>query len=95
MVNELRVGVTNTTARVLDSVTVDVDTAYASRFSSALAIPAFEHPYRVQLSGVQPGETRLVQVELEGDAYGRHSGEVRVSAGSDTARVRLHTFISP
>jgi hypothetical protein len=94
--NSVRLDVTNTSNGILDTVSVEVDTAYLSRFSTVVAIPAFEYPYLIELTDLGPGETRRVRVELQGEQYGRHRGEIRVSAsGADTARVRLSTFIFP
>lgn len=96
MLNSIWLDVTNTTATVLDTVTVALDTAYASRFSNVVAIPEFEHPYTIELTDLEPGDTRRVRVELEGEHYGRHSGELRISAaGADTARLPLSTFVFP
>ena len=96
MQDDLRLDLTNTAAGPLDTVVVEVDTAYASRFSSVVAIPAFERPYVIELTDLEPGETRRVRVQMQGERYGQHGGELRVSAGgADTARVVLRTFIFP
>jgi len=96
MLSGLRVDVTNTTAAVLDTVTIDIDTAYLGRFSTVAAIPAFERPYTIRLIDLEPGETRRVQVEIQGEHYGRHHGEIRIgAAGADTARLPVRTFVFP
>lgn len=96
MGKSIQLDVTNRTNALLDTVNVEIDTAYLSEFSSVVAIPAFEHPYVVELTALEAGETRPVRVEIQGENYGRHNGEIRVSAGgADTARLHLSTFIFP
>lgn len=96
MLADLRLAVTNTTAAALDTVTVVLDSAYATRFSSLTAIPDFERAYVIELTDLQPAETRRVRIELEGNEYGLHRGELRVGVrGAGTARLGLDTFIFP
>ena len=92
--NEVRVWVENRTPGVLDSVTIALDTAYASRFSTVTAIPDFDDAYSLSLVAVRPGERRLAIIELQAERYGRHEGWLDVVAG-DTARLRLHSFVFP
>lgn len=95
-INSLSLDVTNRTGAWLDTVTVEIDTAYVSRFSNVAAIPSFTGAYTIELTAVEPQETRSVRVELQGEHYGRHRGELRATAsGADTARLQMSTFIFP
>lgn len=96
MINSLRLNVTNTSPGQLDTVTGLLDTSYPARFSTVVAIPPFEHPYSIPIVGLKPDEVRRVRVELQGEHYGRHTGELRITAGgADTAVIKLSTFIFP
>lgn len=88
--------VRNDSPGVIDTVTVELDPAYAAGFSKLEASPAFERPYLIRLVEVNPGESRRVRLEFEQERYGWRRGELRVrSSGGDTARIRLRTFIFP
>jgi hypothetical protein len=96
MLNSLNLDVSNTSAGPIDTITVALDTAYASRFSTVVGIPTFEFPYTLELTDLPPGETRRVTIELQGERYGRHSGDLLVtSTAADTARLPVSTFIFP
>lgn len=96
MLNSLTLAVENTSARTIDTVTVSLDTAYALRFSTVVITPPPAQAYMVPLTDVEPGEIRLVVVELQGERYGRHSGQVHVETTSgDTLALPVHTLIYP
>ncbi len=96
MSTPLWIDVRNVTAGTMDTVTLAIDTTYLSRFAMVAAIPAFEYPYVIRITDLAPGEARRVHVELQGEQYGRHSGELWVtSGGADTARIQLETFVFP
>lgn len=96
MLNEIEVTVRNTTDRTMDTLTVGFDPRYVSGFSQVTFIPSASEPYDVRLLDVRPGETRLVRGELQGERYGRHTGQVFATSGAaDTARVSVSTFIFP
>lgn len=96
MLNSLTIAVENTSARMIDTVTVRLDTAYLLRFSPVVIVPAPEQAYVVPLADVAPGEVRLVVAEFQGKRYGRHTGQVRVeSTSGDTLALPVHTLIYP
>jgi hypothetical protein len=96
MLNSLTLAIENTSERRIDTVTVRLDTAYVLRFSTVVITPAPEQVYVVPLTDVAPGEIRLVVVELQGERYGRHSGQVHVETTSgDTLALPVHTLIYP
>jgi len=90
----MEVWVENISSATLDTVTVAVDTAYANRFFQMMAMPSFEDAYTLSLVRLAPGERRLANIEMQGERYGTHEGELRIIAG-DTAAVRLRTITFP
>lgn len=87
--------VSNASSASLDTVRLALDAGYATAFSQVQATPGFTDAFATELIQLRPGETRVVTVELQAEKYWRHSGELRVWAGVDTARVTLRTFIYP
>ncbi len=95
--NSLTLQIRNAGESVVDTLTIAQDTALANRFSTVHAIPSFTRAYEVELTAVQPGETRLVVVELQAEEYGRHEGPLTITAnGSRTPlRVPLSIVVFP
>ncbi len=93
-VNSIEVRVRNTSSRVLDTMTVALDTALAGRFSTVRAIPSFTRPYETDLTDLRPGETSLVLVEIQAERYGRHEGTLSV-IHRDTVRIPISIRIFP
>jgi hypothetical protein len=92
----LRLSITNHSSRRLDSLSVEFDRNYISRFVRVQFVPAFLEPYVLQFSRVNPGETAHVRVELQASEYGRHRGTLRVrQVGREVLAVRLQTWILP
>ena len=91
----LEVTVRNVSGRAIDTLVVSLDTAYVSRFSSVRIDPSPQTAFVVALTGMRPGETRLVSAELSGDQYGRHRGRILAVAGADTAAVAVRTLVFP
>lgn len=87
--------VRNISGRRLDAVRVAFDTGYVTRFSSVRFEPAPRIAYTVLLIGVEPGEARLVAVELSGERYGRHRGRIAAATASDTVVARVSTLVFP
>ena len=96
MLNSITATVTNRSARLIDTVVVRLDSAYTLRFSAVVFTPAAERAFAVPLTDLAPGETRLVEIELQGERYGRHSGDLHFeSTTGDTLVVPLRTVIFP
>ena len=95
-ISTMDVRVTNAGASRIDTITVSIDTAYLSQFSGVTLTPSASAPFDVELTGVAPGESRHVRVEMDAMRPGRHRGEVRVTAGgADTAKLDIATIIFP
>lgn len=94
--NEMHAFVRNVSGRRLDTVTVSFDTTYISRFSTVIFTPSAVRAYEVELTGVSPGEQRLISVELQGEKYGRHTGAIAAwGTTTDTVSASVSTFIFP
>jgi hypothetical protein len=95
-IDRIHAFVANRSQRQLDTVTVSFDSGYIARFSTVTFTPSVGRAYEVELTDVGPGERRLISVELQGEEYWRHRGEISATSGSaDTARVRIGTIVFP
>lgn len=92
----LVVEVENRGLEAIDTVTVALDPSYVLQFSNPLFIPSATVPFRVPLTALGPGRTERVLVKLQGERYGRHDGELRVTTtGGDSLIVSLSTLVFP
>jgi hypothetical protein len=95
-INPIHLLVTNRSAGTIDALTVAFDTAYMARFSAVVITPSPGRAWEVELTGVRPGETRRIHVQLQGERYGRHRGTIAAYfPGSDTVRVPVSTTVFP
>jgi hypothetical protein len=100
MLAPLTVYITNRTDTPLETLTVRFDRAYIEGFSQVTFTPQAqtvdEDAYVVELQDVQPGETRVVEGDLQAEKYGEYKGSVMVSAdGVDSVDVMLEAFLFP
>lgn len=98
------VGVTIHNASTAPSATVEVRFAkgYIDQFSDGSFTPQVakitEQFYLVPITDLQPGETRVVTVSLQGERYGRHQGVIVVATADDPANelaMPIVTWIFP
>lgn len=100
-VEPLEVEVRNLLSEPLPTVVVRLETDYLSAFSSVQITPSptslTEEVYEVTLAEVQPGETRLVSLELQAQDYWRHRGAISATAEGDAeaAEVEVASFVIP
>jgi hypothetical protein len=101
--------VRNTLSTQLPRVIVRLDRGYVEHFSEVTFTPeperVTEQSYEIVLQDVQPGETRRIAGQVQGERYGRRRGAVAairddgVSSSSTRAeggaRVELSTFVFP
>lgn len=90
-----QLAVQNTGTDPIDTIIVQYDTTYLNAFLISGAVPGLGSSYAAPIISVQPGETRVTTLVLAGDRRGRARGSVRVSAGADTVRIPLSTFVFP
>lgn len=101
--DSLEVEIENRSAQEPISVTVKISEAYISNFTGVTFEPSVEQIsdgfYEVEAQAVEAGETRLVSVELKAWKYGRHEGQVIVTAEGASEitaiTIPIHTFIFP
>jgi hypothetical protein len=91
----LEISVLNRGQRVLDTVLVSVDTSYLSRFIDVRSTPSPTMDFSVPLVAVQPGEARLLSIELTGDRYWRHPATVSAATGPERTTVTFSTLVFP
>lgn len=89
----VRVKVKNLTGSQLDTVTVELDTSYVSKFSNVSIHPDPQDAYEVILTSLEPQEKREVQMEIEGKNYGTHEGVIRVTGQGTTHRLRVKSIV--
>lgn len=94
-VQPLHLSIRNLSTQALDTITVSFDTAYISRFSSVRFDPPTKKAYAIELTDVKPMESRFIAVELWGQDSGMHRGTIVARAGTDSAVVRIRTFVFP
>lgn len=94
-IHPIEVQVINRFDRPLDRVIVKFDENYLSQFSNVQLTPAADKAYEVELRDVQPGEERVISVEIQAERYWRHRGTVTATAGPDSVTARLETFTFP
>src|SRR5206468_10420303 len=70
-IQSLEVTVRNTSDQTIDTISVSLDTAYISRFSSVRIDPAPRSAFVVALTGVRPGESRFFSADLWAGRYER------------------------
>lgn len=92
---EVTVLATNRGPSPLDTVTVRFDTSYVARFTDPQFVPSTGDAYDVELTGVGPGETRVIRLGVRANEYGRHRGSIAAFHGADTARVTVSTIVFP
>jgi hypothetical protein len=68
---------------------------YVLAFSEVSFAPPVERAYMVRLLDVQPGESRLVTVEIRAQRYGKHRGRVVAVHDGGEVAVDLDTFTYP
>ena len=95
VVEVLEVRVSNRSAEPLERVTVVFDAAYLKGFSQQQFTPTLQRAFEVDLEQLQPGETRRISGEIQGENYGRYRGRIDAKAGGQTASVDVSTFIFP
>lgn len=101
--NPLTVRIENRSDQTVPTATVSFDQDYISQFSNVSFTPepgeVTEDAYYVQLDDLQPGEVRLIAVDMQAERYWQHEGQVAVAAGGVDApadvAVELSTLVYP
>lgn len=100
MMNPLEVSVRNLSPASFSVVDVRFAKEYIDQFSEVTFTPQVEQItsdfYLVEIRNLQPGETRVVHVSLQGERYWRHEGHTIIAAeGAEPLAVTVATWIFP
>jgi hypothetical protein len=98
--NKLNVEVQNNTGESIDTLNIHFGRSYIDRFVDIAFTPDVEDitdtAYIVALEDVQPGEIRIITINLVAEGYGPFSGTVRaVAEGIVPVEVNLATILYP
>lgn len=99
----VHIRVTNIAAQTAPTVTVRLERNYLSAFSNVAFQPSVasisDEAYYVQLTDLQAGESRIVDLEMQAENYWEQRGVVAAAAGgleaTPDAAVSVETFIFP
>jgi hypothetical protein len=100
MINSLTISIENRSVQTLSPLTVEVSRDYVNQFSTVAFSPSETRvthaAYEVVLQDVIPGAVRVVTVELQGENYGSHDGNVTVHAEEiEVISIPIRTLIFP
>lgn len=100
MVDSIRVTVHNASAQPLTAVQVNFARAYIDSFSNVAFTPAVDFItdefYVLELSDLQPQETRVIAIDIKSKEYGHHKGTVTaVPDNGESVTLSLATFVFP
>ena len=100
MIDAVTVSLTNLSPQPINTLAISFDRSYVEGFSTVTFTPATEQitetVYLVELTDLQPGETRVVSVAIQAERYGLHEGAITVIPESEEElRVLIETFTFP
>lgn len=96
----LTIEVRNQSPAPIESVSLEIDRAYLEAFSISSFLPEPDEltpdAYVIRIGDVQAGEVRRVAIDVQGEAVGSRTGEIRVTAGDrPIAAIGVSTFVFP
>jgi hypothetical protein len=96
----ITVTITNESDNAYDAVTVGISEAYIASFAEVAFDLSVDRitpdAYEFELTDFQPGESRVVGVELRASDYGLRSGFIRVTApNAEPVELPIGTFVFP
>lgn len=100
MIDSVTVSLSNSSAEPISTVEIGFDRSYVEGFSTVTFTPAAHQitdtAYVVEVADLQPGETRIISVEIQAEKYGRHQGAITATAeNAEALRVVIKTFTFP
>jgi hypothetical protein len=90
----IRIAIERHSLGPLDTLTISLDSTYASQFTDVRGIPQLERPYSLKLATSRTGERVNALLEILGEHAGIHTGDLVVSS-RDSIRLRLRTVVFP
>jgi hypothetical protein len=100
MIDSITVLLHNTSGQPLTSVVVTFDRGYIQGFSTVTFTPSVKHVtedvYLLELSDLQPGETRVISVSIQAEHYGSHRGTITAKPeNGDAIQTSIYTLTFP
>lgn len=96
LLNPIEMEITNRSGQPLERLLIRFDPAYIDQFSTVVFKPDLKEVYTVELTDIQPGESRQVRVELQGERYGLHQGTITLEPSTgESLEVPIETLIYP
>lgn len=100
MIDSITVFLHNTSDQPLKTVNITFDRSYIQGFSTVTFTPSVKQitgaGYIVELSDLQPGETRFIFVSIQAEKYGNHQGVISAKPDSgDGIQTSINTFTFP
>lgn len=100
MTDSVTLSLSNTSSEPFSRVEIAFDRNYVEGFSTVSFTPSVKHvtdtAYVVELSDLQPAETRVISVSIQAENYGRHSGSITATPDAgQPLRVSIATFTFP
>lgn len=96
---QLEVALSNQTTQPLSEVEILFPKKYIDGFSNINFMPVVEtitdQAYILKIRDLQPAETRVATVSLQGNRYGHQQGAIGVTAGVNTLQLPIDTWIFP
>lgn len=100
MIDAVAISLTNTSAQTIPTLQIEIDRSYVEGFSEVTFTPAIDQitgtVYIMELTDLQPGDTRVVSFAIQAEKYGKHQGAITVTPESEEAlRVLIETLTFP
>lgn len=100
MIDSIEVLLFNASDQVIPTVNVHFDRAYIEQFSTVTFTPSIktisEDVYLVEMTDLQPQETRVISITIQAEEYGKHSGTISAAPeGSEGLQVQVDTITFP
>ncbi|HSL43670.1 MAG TPA: hypothetical protein VK897_09580 [Anaerolineales bacterium] len=100
LIDSITVSLFNASNQVIPTVNVHFDRPYIERFSTVTFSPSIktitENAYIVEVTDLQPHETRAISVTVQAEKYGKHGGTIWAAPeGSEGLRVQVDTITFP
>lgn len=100
MLDSVTVALFNASEQSFPTVELRFDRAYIEAFSTVTFTPSVksitEEDYIVEVTDLQPQETRIISVTVQAEKYGKHSGAITAAAeNAEELRVLIDTLTFP
>lgn len=101
MIDEVTVSLSNVSEQAIPGVLVNFDRQYIEAFSTVTFTPSLKSisnlDYIMEISDLQPGETRVVTLTIQAEKYGLHRGVISTAAPGEGSDLELPvaTFTFP